>query len=272
MNSKLHNNLEKEKFLITSVSSKDKTPNSIEKKSKNYFGSKTARADTEYFPKLTYASMSPNIRNNFNYEKINSNFKKKKKQKNDEGLKKIELFIKPINRSVKEINNLRALKENLVKKRFNELHKFKLQINPNNYYHNYGLNDYIIITHNNRNKRNHSYDYKYNNISSYNNMFVRDEIKKTTINMNKNKFYRNIKINNFKKNICLLKNIPNRIKNKNKKDFIINSFNDEKYFENNNSLWRGKNINDIISNKTNINFFKNFIKNSKKIGKIKLEE
>ena len=270
MESNQQNSIETEKSLITSISNKYKTPKNKEKK---ISGPITARTDSKFFfPKLVYSTFSPNQRNNYsNLQTTYSSYNKIKKPKIEEGLQKMELFIRPVNRSEKEINNLREIKENLVKKRFKELHKFKLQINPNNYYRNYGLNNYIIITNNNRRKKkNYSLDYQYNNISSYNNIPIKEEERKMVTNINKNKLYKEIKKINYKKNISFLKNIPFRAKSKRNNDYIISRFNEDKILANNNSLWRGKNINDVIHNKTNINFFKNFIKNSKNIGKIKI--
>ena len=269
MESNQQTSIKKEKILITTISNKNKTPKNTEKK---LSGTITARTDPKFlFPKLAYTTFSPNQRNNYsNLQTTYSNYKKIKNSQIEIGLKKMELFIRPVNRSEKEINNLREIKKNLVKKRFNELHKYKLQINPNNYYRNYGLNNYIIITNNNSNKKSYSHDYQYNNISSYNNIALKDEDKKMSLHLNKNKFYKDIKKSNCKKNLCLLKSVPFRAKSKRNDDHIINSFNDDEILKNNNSLWRGKNINDIIRNKTNINFFKNFIKNSKNMGKIKI--
>ena len=271
MESNQQNSIKKEKILITTISNKKKTPKITEKK---LSGTITIRTDSKFlFPKLVYSTFSPNQRNNYsNLQTTYSDYKKIKKPKIEIGLKKLELFIRPVNRSEKEINNLREIKENLVKKRFNELHKYKLQINPNNYYRNYGLNNYIIITNNNINKKSYSLDYQYNNISSYNNIPLKNEERKMSLNINKKKFYKDIKKNNCKKNICLLKSVPFRMKSKRNGNHIFNSFNEDEILKNNNCLWRGKNINDIIHNKTNINFFKNFIKNSKNMGKIKIND
>lgn len=271
---------EKENFLITSITNIKKTPRNSAKKSKiNINETTTPTMNSKIsFPKLNYKTTFPNQRNN--YSKLRTNYSnntknKKKKPKIEIGLKKLELFIHPINRSVLEIKGIRALKENLVKKRFNDLHRYKLQINPDNYYHTYGLNKFIIITNSNsNNKRNKSFNYQFNNVSSYNNILLKEDEDKININMNynKNKLYKNIKINNYKNNISLLKNVPCKLKNRKCNDYIINSFNEEKQLVNTNCLWRGRNINELINNKTNLNFFRNFIKNSKNIGKIKAIE
>ena len=84
-----------------------------------------------YFPKLNNSII--NQRNNFSKLEPNySNYKKHKRPKLEINLKKMELFIHPINKPVLEINKLIEIKENIIKKRFNELHNYKLQINPNN--------------------------------------------------------------------------------------------------------------------------------------------
>lgn len=276
MESKDNSFVEKENFLITSVSKIRKTPRNIETNTdqKPIKINETARITNSKscFPKLNYKTSFPNERNNYCKLKTNkTHYKNIKKQKIDIGLKKMELFIHPINKTVLEINGIKAMKENLVKQKFNDLHKFKLQINPDNYYHNYGLNKYIIITNNNRNKRNHSFNFHFNNVSSYNNLILKEEEDKINMNINKSKkkLYNNVKICNYKNNISLLKNFPCRLNIRNRNDHIINSFNEENgLLDNTNSLWRGKNINDIINNKTNLNFFQNFIKNSKDIGKL----
>ena len=229
------------------------------------------------FPKLNLVKTFSNLEND---ETINpkDSFDEKKKRtkikrkKMETCLKKFELFIRPINKSILEINGLRAMKDNLVKKRFIDLHKYKLKINPNNYYHNYGLNDFILITSDKRNKRSNSFDYKFNNVSSYNNIFPRDEENKSTIyksTISRN-IFNNLRIKNFKKIFSSLKCVPYRSKNLSNNNFILNTFNGQEILSNNNTLWRGKSINDIIPNKTNLEFFKSFVKNSKNLGKIKI--
>ena len=265
--------LEKEKFLKTSVSITRRSP-----KNESLFNNineptitNTISTTTFSFPKKKYITIVENQRNHlYNLHPNYSNYKKVKKKKIDISLKNMELFIHPINKTVLETDRLRAIQEKMIRKKFNEMYKYKLQINPNNYYHSFGLNNFIIITNKNSKIKNNSYDYKFNNISSHNYIKLKNEENKAAI-MNTNKKYisKSIKINKFKNNLNLLKNIPSRIKNKNSNNHIINSFNEEKGLVNINSLWRGKNINDIIHNKTNLNFFKNFIKNSKYIGKIK---
>jgi hypothetical protein len=222
-----------------------------------------------YFPKLK--NSFANQRNNDNRLETNySNYTKLKRPKITINLKKMELFIHPINKSVLEINKLIEIKDNLVKKRFNQLHNYKLQINPKNYYHNYGLNEFIEITNNNT-KKNKSLDYQYNNISSYNNIILKKEDNKHNTSRGKTKIYRNIGTNISKNNSHLITSVPLTLKNKNKKghNYIIININEENDFFNTNSIWRFKNINDIINNKTNLNFFKNFIKNSRYMGKLK---
>ena len=271
---------ENENILITSVSKIKKTPRNTEtntdRKPIRIYETTRITNSKSYFPKLNYKTSFPNERNNYCKLKTNyTNYKNNKKPKinKDISLKKMELFIHPINKSFLEINGIKTMKENLVKQKFHDLHKYKLQINPDNYYHTYGLNKFIIITNNNKNKRNNSFNYQFNNVSSYNNIILKEEEDKINmkINKNNNKLYKNIKnINLCKNNISLLKNFPCRLNARNRNDYIIKSFSEENgLLDNTNSLWRGKNINDIINNKTNLNFFQNFIKNSKYLVKLK---
>jgi hypothetical protein len=222
-----------------------------------------------YFPKLK--NSFANQRNNDNRLETNySNYTKLKRPKITINLKKMELFIHPINKSVLEINKLIEIKDNLVKKRFNQLHNYKLQINPKNYYHNYGLNEYIEITNNySKRNRNKSLDYQYNNISSYNNIRLKTEENKNSPGKGKIKFYKNISVDKNKKSPNLLTSVPLRIKGKRGHNYIIANFNEETDFVNTNAIWRGKKMNDIINNKTNLNFFKDFTKNAKYLGKVK---
>ena len=119
---------------------------------------------------------------------------KKKKKLN---LKSIEAFINPKIKSLCEIKKLRKIKEKLSIQKFNNFHRYKLFINPNNYYHNYGL-DKLLIINNNRNKTENKY--QYNNISSYNNVFFQKEESKIINDLNlrndniwtKFQLYRNI--------------------------------------------------------------------------------
>ena len=289
MESRENNSLNKEKLMITSLCNIRKIPKDMnlentpkkiivntpvkltENEIKNRNRTSTIMNNSSLsFPKITYTSI--NQRNNYNKLQTNySNYKKHKRPKIEISLKKMDLFIHPINRSVLEINKLIEIKENLIKKRFNELHKFKLQINPNNYYRNYGLNKYIEII-NNNSKRNNSLDYKFNNVSSYNNILLKEEENKLNTARDKKKSYKNIAINKYKDSSYLLRGVPPRMKNKYDSDYILTSFNEENGLINSNSLWRGKNINDIIDNKTNLNFFKHFNRNSKNFGKLKAKE
>lgn len=262
---------EKEKFLITSVSNLKNAPKTesvfynIDEPKKTTTNTTT----TFSFPKIKYITSPKYQRNDFyNFHTNYSNYKQDKKKKYNISLKDMELFINPINKSVLETDRLKTIKNNLVKKKFNELHKYKLQINPNNYYRSFGLNNFVVITNKNSKNNSNSCDYRFNNVSSYNNILLKKEENKVDTISSQKILYKNIKIKKLKNNFNLLKNVPYRIKNKKSDDHIINSFNEEKGLVNVNSLWRGKNINDIIHNKTNLNFFKNFIKNSRYIGKI----
>ena len=270
MESKLSNSVIKDKLMITTLSKATKTPKSLEKKYKNLKGTKiTERNSKISFPKLCHTMISTDDNNIFKHYKTTTTFKKIKKPKKEIELKKLKSFINPVIKSELEKKSLRTIRDNLIKKRFIELHKYKLKINPKNYYNNYGLNNFIII--NNNNKKNYSFDYHFNNVSSYNNIQLKEE-EKIIMDNNKKIFYKNIKIFNYKNNLNLLKNNPFRINNNNNNEHIIKSFNKEKRLTNNNPLWRGKNRNDIIHNKTNLNFYNNFIKNTKSYVKIKIDE
>ena len=165
-------------------------------------------------------------------------------------------FLVPVNKTNLERNKIHNIKKNLILKRFKELHKYKLKINPKNYYHNYGLNKYIIIT--NKNKSRNS-DYKYNNISSYNNILkIKKENKKfLTVN------------NNKKEKEFLLKSLPSKLKNARNNNGILKSSDNDNFTEEY-SIWRGKNINEMTHNSIDYDFLKKFNKNYKSIGKIKL--
>ena len=165
-------------------------------------------------------------------------------------------FVAPIIKSSIEKNKINLIKKNLRLKKFKELHKYKLEINPKNYYHNYGLNEYIIISNKNRSRNS---DFRYNNISSYNNIFRAKEKIINTIKIN----------NNFKKEKkLLLKSLPYRLTNSRNNNGILNFFNKENLTEEN-SIWRGKNINNMIHTSINFDFLKIFNKNYRTMGKLK---
>lgn len=252
----MDNSIIKNKIIITSISQTNRTLN-------NYYIERNTKMNSELsFPKISYTFTSPSQRNNFNCLKTTySDYRTLKKPKIELNLKKMELFIRPIYKSVLEKNGIKALKESLTKKKFNELHKYKLEINPKNYYHNYGLNNYIVIT-NNKKKKNYSSDYQYNNISSYNNIFKPKEEKKSTI--------KSVQIRKKEKEI-LLKSLPYRLKNARNNNGIIKTFNNATLADDN-SIWRIKNINQMIPNSIDLDFLNNFIKYSKSMGKIKLKK
>ena len=266
MEFKNNNSEKKEKLLITSVFNTKETQRKIEENLNNLHEEKT-KTNTLNSTLLTKLDYLPSLTNkNYNFTNFKTNYSNNKKIKKPIRLNKMIEFINPINRASLEINSLRTIKENLVKKRYDELHNFKLKIKPVKFYDNYGLNNFVKIT-NNYSKRFHTFDNQFNNISNYNNIFQPE--KRKNIYINKIKLYKNIKTLNNKKRENFLRNIPCRIKNENNSMHIIRSFNEDNGLVNTNYLLRGKNINDIIHNQTNQNFFKNFIKNSKYLGKIK---
>ena len=152
-------------------------------------------------------------------------------------------------------------------RKFIELHKYKLKINPKNFYNNYGLNDYLLIINNKNDKSKNYDDYRYNNISSYNNKFkIKEEKKNNGINSISENFKK-------KRKEFSLKRVPYRLKNQRKQNGIMKYFfNDEKTLFDVNSIWRGKNINDLIHTTINFNFFDKFRINSRSIGKFKFHE
>ena len=182
-------------------------------------------------------------------------------------IKNLQKFISPNYKTTLEITNFKKIKKKLTIRKFIELHKFKLKINPKNFYNNYGLNDYLLIINNKNDKSKNYNDYRYNNMSSYNNKFkIKEEKKNNGINSISENFKKNSK--EFS-----LKRVPYRLKNQRKQNGIMKYFfNDEKTLFDVNSIWRGKNINDLIHTTINFNFFDNFRINSRTIGKIKFHE
>ena len=161
----------------------------------------------------------------------------------------MKTFIAPISKTILEKKELNKIKKNLILKRFKELHNYKLKINPKNYYHNYGLNDFILITNKNKNKSRNNDDYKYNNISSYNNIIKTEEEKYNK----KTKIIKSVK----KEKEMLLTNVPYRLKNtKSNKGIMKFDKNDTLFGKN--SIWRGKNINEMIHKILILIFFKFF--------------
>ena len=224
------------KFLLTSLDCQIKSINNEGKKE----DLNTILIGSKSLPKIRYRTLDKN-----------ENSKKEKIILNN-----IRQFISPIKKSNLEIEKLKKIRKNLIVNKFKELHDYKLSINPKNYYKNYGLNNFIIIK--NRNKS-RNLTYKYNNISSYNNIFKTNE---------ENKNYKIIKYQRKEKDL-LLTCVPYLIKNAKHNDGIFKNFNNSPLIDEN-SLWRGKNINNMIHNSINIDFFKNFLKNSKSLGKIKI--
>ena len=173
-------------------------------------------------------------------------------------LRNMKKFIEHDNRTKIETYRLKNIKKSLVLKRFKELHKYKLEINPKNYYHNYGLNNYIIIT-NKKKNRSRNIDYKFNNISSYNNIFKAQEENKSIKTESKSK----------KRKDLSLKSLPYRL-NRARNDNGILKFSNNGTITDENSIWRGKNINEMIHTSIDFDYLNLFKKNYKSMGKIKL--
>lgn len=186
-------------------------------------------------------------------------------EEDDKFFNNMRIFVAPLNKSNLEKKEIQKIKKNLKLKKFRELHKYKLEINPNNYYHNYGLNKFITITNKKRNKTINN-DYRYNNISSYNNLFKIKEANKE----NKKNFEFNFNKNKKRKELLLLKSVPNRIQIQRNNNGILKCFNNSSSLVDENSIWRVKNINEMIPNSINLDFIENFLKNSKSMGKIKI--
>ena len=172
-------------------------------------------------------------------------------------LRNMKKFIEHDNRTKIETYRLKNIKKSLVLKRFKELHKYKLEINPKNYYHNYGLNNYIIIT-NKKKNRSRNIDYKFNNISSYNNIFKAQEEDKSSKIESKSK----------KRKDLSLKSLPYRL-NRARNDNGILKFSNNGTITDENSIWRGKNINEMIHTSIDFDYLNLFNKNYKSMGKIK---
>ena len=229
------NFLPQKKFLLTSLNFVIKTPKIEEKEEL-----KAIPNISLPIQKFRYSTLENKIK--MNKEKI--------------FIRNMKSFVAPISKSSIEKNKINLIKKKLRLKKFKELHKYKLEINPKNYYHNYGLNEYIIISNKNRSRNS---DFRYNNISSYNNIFKAKEKIINTIKIN----------NNFKKEKkLLLKSLPYRLTNSRNNNGILNFFNKENLTEEN-SIWRGKNINNMIHTSINFDFLKIFNKNYRTMGKLK---
>ena len=202
-------------------------------------------------PRIRYRTLDKNEHSNFKIDEL-------KKEKIF--LRNMKKFISPINKSNLEIKEFKKIKKNLILNKLKEMHNYKLKINPKNYNKNFGLNDFITISTKNKSKsRNNTY--KYNNISSFNNIFKANEDNKNNLIMTQNK----------KDKELLLTCVPYILKNSKNNNGIFKFFNDKKLIDEY-SIWRGKNINNMIHNNINLDFFKNFLKNSKSLGKIKISK
>ena len=240
------NFLSERKFLLTSLDYKINPLNKEEKKEDLNTISITS------FPKIRCRTLTSERKERPNKIQL-------KNSKNDKiFLKNLKQFLSPINKSNLELKEIKKIKKILIKNKFKESHDYKLKIYPKNYYKSYGLNDFIIISNNNKNKSRNT-TYRYNNISSYNNIFVKTEENKN------NKIIKHHK----KQKELLLTCVPYILKNSMNNNGIFKLFNNTSLIDEN-SIWRGKNINNMIHNSINIDFFKNFLKNSKSLGKIKI--
>ena len=241
------NYLSQKKFLLTSLNYYIKSPKNEEKKEEK----KIINIPLS-FPKIRYRTLDKKELLNiiqFNHSKKEEIF-----------LRNMKTFVAPINKTNLEKKKLDKIKKNLLLKRFKELHNFKLKINPKNYYNNFGLNNYLIISNKAKNKTIND-DYKFNNISSYNNRFKSFEKNKTIIRLKNKRKEKEKELN--------LKRVPYRLINTRNNNGILKFYNNETLTDEN-SIWRLKNINDMIHNSIDPDFLRNFIKNSKSMGKIKL--
>ena len=235
-------------ILITSQNFSKKTP-IIDEENEN-IESKTIPDTNLSFPKIRYKTLDKKE------EKLNIiPFILSKNEKIF--LRNMKKFIEHDNRTKIETYRLKNIKKSLVLKRFKELHKYKLEINPKNYYHNYGLNNYIIIT-NKKKNRSRNIDYKFNNISSYNNIFKAQEEDKSSKIESKSK----------KRKDLSLKSLPYRL-NRARNDNGILKFSNNGTITDENSIWRGKNINEMIHTSIDFDYLNLFNKNYKSMGKIK---
>ena len=235
-------------ILITSQNFSKKSP-IIDEENEN-IESKTILDTNLSFPKIRYKTLDKKE------EKLNIiPFILSKNEKIF--LRNMKKFIEHDNRTKIETYRLKNIKKSLVLKRFKELHKYKLEINPKNYYHNYGLNNYIIIT-NKKKNRSRNIDYKFNNISSYNNIFKAQEEDKSSKIESKSK----------KRKDLSLKSLPYRL-NRARNDNGILKFSNNGTITDENSIWRGKNINEMIHTSIDFDYLNLFKKNYKSMGKIK---
>ena len=235
-------------ILITSQNFSKKTP-IIDEENEN-IESKTIPDTNLSFPKIRYKTLDKKE------EKLNIiPFILSKNEKIF--LRNMKKFIEHDNRTKIETYRLKNIKKSLVLKRFKELHKYKLEINPKNYYHNYGLNNYIIIT-NKKKNRSRNIDYKFNNISSYNNIFKAQEEDKSSKIESKSK----------KRKDLSLKSLPYRL-NRARNDNGILKFSNNGTITDENSIWRGKNINEMIHTSIDFDYLNLFNRNYKSMGKIK---
>ena len=235
-------------ILITSQNFSKKSP-IIDEENEN-IESKTIPDTNLSFPKIRYKTLDKKE------EKLNIiPFILSKNEKIF--LRNMKKFIEHDNRTKIETYRLKNIKKSLVLKRFKELHKYKLEINPKNYYHNYGLNNYIIIT-NKKKNRSRNIDYKFNNISSYNNIFKAQEEDKSSKIESKSK----------KRKDLSLKSLPYRL-NRARNDNGILKFSNNGTITDENSIWRGKNINEMIHTSIDFDYLNLFNKNYKSMGKIK---
>ncbi len=240
------NSLSERKFLLTSLDYKIKIIKKEEKKE----DIKTASITSKSLPQIRHRTLISEKKESSNTIQLNS-------PKNEQiFLRNLRQFVFPINKSNSELKEIKKIKNNLIANKLKESLKYKLKINPN-YFKNYGLNDFVKISNNDENKKKKFH--RYNNISTYNNI-----IKKTVEDKNDK-----ISKSSKKQKKLLLKYVPYILKNSKNNNGIFNFFNNASLIDEN-SIWRGKNINDLIHNRINIDFFKSFLRNSKSLGKIKL--
>ena len=265
--------LSNREFLITSIKNRSKTlPND----SQDFNLLTKSKISTNSFKTLNNKFTLPNVSNNLSKLTTNITFHSSSSLNTKINLKKLRNFIKPSLKCLLEKNKINELKKRLEKKRFTELHKYKLKINPNNLFHDYGLSNYIKIKSslNFFKKRQNIY---HNNISSYNHKKIEEKKTGSDLLINPNLI---VKRNNISKCVRLT-NVPSKDTN------ILNNFmfktlssdeTEKNLLENiedkneilgiNDSMFRKRNINDFIETSSSMYFFKKFSGKSRTLGKL----
>ena len=264
----------KQEFLITSVNTQTKILSTdftdINSLTQN-------KLSTNIYKKLDKKFTLPNLSNNISMLKTSELIMRKNSPKHTKiNLKKMQNFIKPPTKYSLEKNKLNELKKRLIQKKFKELHNYKLKINPDNIFHDYGLSKYIKInsTSNFKNKCINRY---HNNISSYNRTKTEEKkngidlLTKTNLKIRKNKTMESVQLENIpSKNTNTLYNFIFKTFsiNDKKSNFLENAEDKNEILGINDSMFRKQNINDFVETSSTMYFFKEFKKKSKTMGKL----